>query len=473
MLGYQEKEILQAFKKIHNIIDLFDKKMQENLTNQEKTFMVSLSRLIPNMLRDIKSLKEKYLQSIKTYNVNENIVKFTQENADLKKQLDDFIAENSLLKKIMRNYQKNTGKIQEDRDFEKKFTLETQRENKYLKIALEELQETHAKPEEKPEKHEEFPLKIDGSLGFKESFQLLLAKREISEEKKLDCFKEIYNRLENAHFSEIRTYKTEVASLKSKVISLTRTNKEIFAKLNEKSRIPRLFEECVELLQKKLAKKRESARSSLTIPSSLQTSAGNKSKLEEILGGIAMEQLHSFEKTELIANFLTNEQFLQVLKDLVREKKCCFHEDCYFNKKNTNLVNESEENRFKSMKFDSFFKDLNRNSDKNKNLLPKKHSSTHVFSRNQAKEQQNYLNITNRESFNGESFAEKENNMHCSNSYRDKSAEFLEKKTRSSFVLRAKKQNIASNSLDLANSQENPAFLFFRKRHLKKKTDFN
>lgn len=460
---------MQVFTKINNIIDLFDKKMQENLTNQEKSFMVSFSRLIPNMLKEIKILKEKYQQSIKNYNINENIAKFTQENANLKKQLDDLLAENALLKKILRNYQREAGKIQEDRDFEKKYTLEAQRENKYLKLALEDLQETRAISQENPSKHELSSFNIDETLSFKENFEVLLTRSEISLEKRLSHFQELYKSLENLHFCEIRSYKTELAGLKSKVISLTRRNAVIFAKLSEKSCISRLFDESVELMQRKLAKRREISRSSSIIPSSLQTTAVNKSKLEEVFSGIAIEDLHSFDKIELISSFFANEQFLQVVKDLIKEKKCCLHEDCYFNRKNAGIL---ENECSKSMKFDNFFKDFNQSLMKNQGLLPKKHNSTHVFSRKQAKDQQNYLNLTNRENFAEKSFGEKENNMHCSNSYREKSAEFLEKKTINSFVLRAKKKhNIASNSVDLENSKENTAFLFFRKRHLKKKTD--
>ena len=184
-------------------------------------------------MKDMKTLKDNYLMAQHSFEIDPNIIKFKKEIFFLKNQIGNLNDENRLLRKIMINYKNNAANIQDDRNFEKDFVMETQRENKYLKITLEDLikENDQKDPQKQKIKEGEIPFKYLETKTVEENI-LRLENCEIPQDAKIEGLKIILEFARKQHNSELTNYKNENSILKSKICSLTKTNNQIFNKIN-------------------------------------------------------------------------------------------------------------------------------------------------------------------------------------------------------------------------------------------------
>ena len=459
----KENEIAVSFQKINDLIEFLDSKMKEALSNQEKSLIISFDKVIGVIMKDMKTLKDNYAEAIHKLDLNINIIRLKKEIIFLKNQLSTMNDENLLLKKIISNYKKNVTNIQDDRNFEKSFVLETQRENKYLKITLDEIVKENQKNEENIKQQSNNLLNSFIFLEnktFKEKISYLFKDDKSSLEEKIHQFIKNFEILENQHNSEILTYKNENSLLKNKVNSLTKTNYKIYSKINGFSKIEKLFNESVEAVKEKIFLRQEKSKNSSFGQSNLQTTINNSniSKMNEIIHGIDIENFTKFDKIDMISSFFSNEKFISFVKELVLLKKCCSHPDCFLNSENATFFQEDNE-KVTINKFSNYFNEIKKRNNilrRNKTEINGNHTER-VISQPKLQEKQNYLNLTskvnniNKNEDLISSFNERENPLIKAN------------KSKSLWI----KEKDVTKSTDFIKSHEK-LFIFFRRKNLKR-----
>ena len=465
----KENEILHSFNKINDLIEMLDTKMKESLTTQEKSLMVSFDKVFNLIMKDMKVLKENYAEALHNFEINPNIMKLKKEVLFLKNQLNHMNDENGLLKKIISNYKQNVSYIKDDRNFEKKIVLETQRENTYLKITLDEISKENSKKQEsfKEKQNKELlnSFIFNKNKTFEENFIILIKNEEISTEEKILDFHKNFEILTKQHSSEIQNYKHEVCILRTKFASLTQTNYKMFSKINGVSKIEKLFNDSIEALKEKILLRKEKSKSISFGPSNLQTTINNSniSKISDLMNGIDTQNFTKFDKIELISTFLSSEKFVNFLKELTSQKKCCLHQDCFFNAHNFDFPQEDQQ-KVKLTKFSQFCEEIKKrkfNPPNNRtDLMINNTDRTH--SQPKQEERKHYLVLTSRENE-----ANQEKNVSMLSPFKGK--EILVRKdvkSKSSWM----NKELITKSIDMTKKSDDKFYLFLRKRHFKKKT---
>ena len=460
----KENEILSSFQKLNEMFENLDSKMKNSMCNQEKSFFVSFTKVMALISKDMKTLKDNYSEALHTFEINPNIVKFKKEIFLLKNQIGNLIDENKLLRKINANYKSNVSNMNDDRNFEKSFVLETQRENKYLKITLDELiEEQDYKKDSKTIKEFEPSFKYQENKTPEENI-LDLMNEKIKEEEKIDEVKKIFEFVRKQHNSEIITYKNELSILKTKLSSLTKTNNKILTKINGVSKIEKLFNESVEALKEKIFLRKERSKSSCFGQSNILNSLNNSnaSKITEIMNGIDVDNFNKIDKIELISSFLSNEKFLSIIKDLAIQKKCCTNADCYFNIETI----DRNESPLEITKFSEIIKKMKKIKisqypvKKNEQIFSHTERS-HLLS---IEPKKTYLNLTNRDNQSIE-------NRNLSYNEQNKEKE----KLIGNIIQKCEKiKNSWDPKCKSITKSDDKLFLYFRKRHFKKNSlNFN
>ena len=68
----------------------------------------------------------------------------------------------------------------------------------------------------------------------------------------------------------------------------------------------------------------------------------NATRISELINGIDFENFGKMDKLELISSFLLNPKFLNFVKAMATQKKCCQHYDCFFNINNSGSKNNKD-----------------------------------------------------------------------------------------------------------------------------------
>lgn len=456
----KENEIIGSFQKLNELIENLDAKMKESMSNQEKSFLVSFNKVISIIMKDMKTLKDNYLMAQHSFEIDPNIIKFKKEVFFLKNQIGNLNDENRLLRKIMINYKNNAANIQDDRNFEKDFVMETQRENKYLKITLEDL----IKENDSQKDHQKQKIK-EGEISFKynenktvEENISRLENCEISQEAKIEGFKIILEFARKQHNSELTNYKNENSILKGKICSLTKTNNQIFNKINGISKIEKLFNDSVEAIKEKIFIRKERSKSSCYGQSTSINSLNNSkvSKISEIISGIDVDNFNKIDKIELITSFLSNHKFIEMIRDLVNQKKCCANSDCYFNQE----IKDLNQSPLEITKFSEIIQ----------RIKPKQIAKTENLTINtertllkQCQPKQNYLILTNRDS------KDREENADLSPIENTSKEKFIRKSYKKSDKSQSFWDPTIRNSINLTKSDDKLT-VYFRKRQFRKKS---
>lgn len=471
----KENEITLSFEKMHDLIGTLDHKMKDVLSDKEKSFLISFDKVVSLIAKDMKSLKDTYTEAAHNFEINPNLVKLNKEINFLKSQLDEKNDENALLKKIMINYKKNACNIQDDRKFEKSFVIETQRENKYLKLTLDDLIKNQTNNEKKDKK-------LSSSFIFKDNqtFELnicdLIKNEELDLDEKINEFQKNFQIFQKQNVSQILSYQKEISILKSKLISLTKTNNQLFLKINCVSKIEKLFSESIEIIKEKIFfQKEKSSKNSFIGQSNLQTTINNSNttQISDIIHGIDFENFGKMDKIELITSFLLHPKFLNFVKAMATQKKCCHHFDCFFNINKNEPANETKNNNNSNdqkanddlneiRKTPHFFSEF---YEKRRKMFRKENKTVELINfteRTRSQEKNNnYLVLTNRED------KKNDENHIINNNLKETEVQFTKNaKSKSQW----NNKNLVTQSID-ATKCDQKFNLFFRKRLLRKKGD--
>ena len=455
----KENEIIGSFQKLNELIENLDAKMKESMNNQERSFLVSFNKVISIIMKDMKTLKDNYLMAQHNFEIDPNIIKFKKEIFFLKNQIGNLNDENRLLRKIMINYKSNAANIQDDRNFEKDFVMETQRENKYLKITLEDLikENDQKDPQKQKIKEGEIPFKYLETKTVEENI-LRLENCEIPQDAKIEGLKIILEFARKQHNSELTNYKNENSILKSKICSLTKTNNQIFNKINGISKIEKLFNDSVVAIKEKIFIRKERSKSSCYGQSTSINSLNNSkvSKISEIISGIDVENFNKIDKIELITSFLSNRKFIEMVRDLVNQKKCCANHDCYFNQE----IKDINESPLEITKFSEIIQKIKpKQITKTENLT----INTERTLLKQSQPKQNYLLLTNRDS------KSREENADLSPIENISKEKFIRKSYQKSDKSQSFWDPTVRNSINLTKSDDKLT-VYFRKRQFRKKS---